>query len=257
MRKHNLITILLLAFLLLGTHISRAQEKTEREETKESPLSINLDLMSRYVWRGYDFGASPSIQPAMSYSKWGFTLGTWGAYTLNNINTGIQEVDLYLGYSFLDMFTVTVTDYYFVDEGSDYNYFDYDEYTTGHVFEGSIAFSGTDKLPLSVLLATNFYGNDARRINADGTEGNIQFSTYAEFAYAFKYFDIFMGFNLTTADAEKGESGFYGDSFGVINLGISASKEIKITEKFSLPLYAALITNPQKEKIYLVAGFTF
>lgn len=240
--------------MILGNHTSWAQEDTIMEE---SPLSIDVDLMSRYIWRGQDFGAAPSIQPGISYSKWGFTLGTWGAYTFNNVNTGVQEVDLFLSYTFLDMFSVTVTDYFFPDEAGEYNYFNYKDLTTGHVFEGTLAFEGTEKLPLSVLLATNFYGADARRINDDGSVGNIQFSTYAELAYAFKHFDLFMGFNLTTPDTDKGESGYYGDSFGVVNLGISASKEIKITEKFSLPLYAALITNPQKEKIYLVAGFTF
>lgn len=246
--------ILVLAFTMLGTNLSWAQEETTSEE---SPLSLNVDLMSRYVWRGQDFGAAPSIQPGISYSKWGFTLGAWGAYTLNNVNTGVQEADLYLSYSINDMFSVTVTDYFFPDETVDYNYFDYKDKSTGHVFEGTIAFNGTEKLPLSILLATNFYGADARRINDDETIGSIQYSTYAELAYAFKYFDAFMGFNLTSPDKDNGESGYYGDSFGVVNLGISATREIKFSEKFSLPLYVALITNPQKEKIYMVAGFKF
>lgn len=38
---------------------------------------------------------------------------------------------------------------------------------------------------------------------------------------------------------------------------ISGTKEIKISENFNLPLYIALITNPQKEKMYFVAGFRF
>ena len=254
MRRYKMMMVLVLAFTMLGTNISWAQEETT---TEESPLSLNVDLMSRYVWRGQDFGAAPSIQPGISYSKWGFTLGAWGAYTLNNVNTGVQEADLYLSYSVNDMFSVTVTDYFFPDETVDYHYFDYKDKSTGHVFEGTIAFNGTEKLPLSILLATNFYGSDARRMNDDGTSGTIQYSTYAELAYAFKHFDMFMGFNLTTPDSDKGESGYYGDSFGVVNLGISASREIKITENFSLPLNVALITNPQKEKIYLVAGFNF
>lgn len=254
MRRYKMMMVLILAFTMLGTNLSWAQEETTSDE---SPLSLNVDLMSRYVWRGQDFGAAPSIQPGISYSKWGFTLGAWGAYTLNNVNTGVQEADLYLSYSINDMFSLTVTDYFFPDEASDYNYFDYKDKSTGHVFEGTIAFNGTEKLPLSILLATNFYGADARRMNDDETVGSIQYSTYAELAYAFKYFNMFMGFNLTTPDADKGESGYYGDSFGVVNLGVSASRDIKITDKFSLPLNIALITNPQKEKIYLVAGFNF
>mgnify|MGYP002639652514 CR=1 FL=1 len=250
MKKHNLFTILFLILIVLGGNTIQAQE-----EAKESPFSVNVDLMSRYVWRGTDFGASPSIQPGLSFNKWGLTVGAWGAYATNL--PGVQEADLYLSYNITDMFTLTFTDYFFPDEINGYKYFNYKEASTGHIFEGSISFNGTEKFPLSVLLATNFYGADARRLNDDGTTGNIQYSTYAELSYAFKYFEAFMGFNLTTPDADKGEAGFYGDSFGVVNLGVSAAKDIQITEKFSLPLTASLITNPQSEKIYLVVGFSF
>ncbi len=252
MRKSKFFWILLLVATLSGTNLCQAQEEVVADE---NPFSVGVDIMSRYVWRGTDFGASPSIQPAVSVSKWGLTLGAWGAYATNK--GGIQEADLYLSYSIKDMISITVTDYFFPDEINGYKYFNYDGDQTGHVFEGSISFNGTEKLPLTLLFATNFYGADARRINEDGTTGKIQYSTYAELGYAFKYFEAFMGFNLTTPDTDKGEAGFYGSSFGVVNLGVSAAKEIQITEKFSLPVSVSLITNPQKERIYLVAGFTF
>jgi len=246
-------------FLLFATliiSVSTLIAQPDSTSTKlNNPLSINLDIMSRYVWRGTDYGGSPSIQPGISYSLAGFTIGTWGAYTTNN--PGIQEVDLYLSYSLKDVISLTVTDYFFPDENSNYNYFDYGDIRTGHVLEGSVSFNGTDKLPLTALIATNFYGNDARRINNNDSLGGIQYSTYAEISYSFKYFNIFMGANLTNPDTDKGETGYYGNSIGIVNLGISTSKKIKITDKFSLPVTASLITNPQAEKIYLVAGFSF
>ncbi len=243
---------LLLLFIALQGGLLYGQQ--DSVDTKH-PLSITLDLMSRYVWRGTDYGGSPSIQPGISYSLAGFTFGTWGAYTTNN--PGVQEVDLFLSYSIKNMFSLTVTDYFFPDEGSNYNYFEYGEIRTGHVLEGSLSFDGTDKLPLSIFVATNFYGADAQRLNADSTSAGIQYSTYAEAAYTFKYFNVFMGFNLTYPDTERGEIGYYGTSIGVINLGLTASKKIRITDKFSLPVTASIITNPQAEKIYLVAGFSF
>jgi hypothetical protein len=51
--------------------------------------------------------------------------------------------------------------------------------------------------------------------------------------------------------------GYYGTSLGVVNAGINAHKEFKITEKFQLPVFVSLITNPQKENIYFVAGVGF
>lgn len=235
---------------MVGTDI-QAQE----EDKKDSPFSISCDLMSRYVWRGTDYGASPSIQPGVEYAIGGFTIGTWGAFTTNL--PGVQEVDLYTSYTFKEIISLTVTDYFFPDEVVGYNYFNYKEATTGHVFEGTLSYNGTEKLPLSAFVATNFYGADAKRINDDGTTGSIMFSTYAEIGYAFNYVDVFMGFNCTTADTDKGESGYYGNSFGVVNLGATFSKDINITQRFSLPLTASLITNPQAEKIYLVVGLSF
>ena len=43
-------------------------------------VDLGADIMSRYVWRGTDFGNSAAIQPGLSYSKEGFTVGAWGAW---------------------------------------------------------------------------------------------------------------------------------------------------------------------------------
>ena len=242
----------ILFFILSVVFTVNAQSDADK---KTNPFSVSCDLYSRYVWRGTDFGASPSIQPGLEFNKNGFSAGVWGAYALNR--TGSQEADLYVSYTVKDMFTFLVTDYYFPDEFNDYNYFDYKSASTGHIFETSVLFNGTDNLPLSLMLAANVWGADAQRLNPDGSVKGIQYSTYAELNYSFKYIDVFMGANLTKPDATTGETGFYGSSVGIVNLGVTASKDIKITEKYSLPLSVSLITNPQAEKIYLVAGISF
>lgn len=252
MRKYCFITLLVTVLSLSSSSFVSAQDDNLKPE---NPISINLDLMSRYVWRGLDYGASPSIQPGIEYSESGFALGAWGAYTTNR--PGVQEVDLYASYTYKEKFTFLLTDYYFPDEYSDYNYFDYASNSTGHILEASVSFNGSEKCPFSLLLASNFWGADATRINQDGSTGNLQYSTYAELGYSLKFIDLFMGWNLTKVDKNKGEVGYYGDSIGIVNLGISTSKEISITNTFSLPLQVSLITNPQAGKIYLVAGFTF
>ena len=251
MKKKYLIAIGFLIFWFGIMPKTMAQEV----EKATSPFSLSLDMMSRYVWRGTDFGASPSMQPGISYSHKGFTVGAWGAYAMNL--TGAQEADLYVSYSPVEMFTVTLTDYFFPDEVNDYDYFNYDKNSTGHILEASVSFNGTEKLPMTVLLATNVYGADAARLNAGGEQTGIQYSSYAELKYSFKNIDLFIGANLTDPNEDHGESGFYGDKMGVVNLGISTSKEIKITNSYSLPLNISLITNPQAKRIFLVAGFSF
>lgn len=251
MKKYSILILLFVFLSLLNSNIICGQTV----EAEDNPIGLSVDLMSRYVWRGTDFGGSPSIQPGIEYNKNGITIGVWGAYATNL--PGVQEADLYISYTINDMFSITLTDYYFPDELSDYSYFDYKNATTGHILEATLGFNGTEDFPLSVLVATNFWGADATKINSDGTAGSIQYSTYAELSYSLKYFDLFLGANLTSVDANIGESGFYGDKVGIVNLGLSTSKEISITNSFKLPLTVSLITNPQAEKIYLVAGFSF
>lgn len=47
------------------------------------------------------------------------------------------------------------------------------------------------------------------------------------------------------------------NGFAVCEVGIEASKEIKISESWSLPLFAKAIWNPSTEGLYFVAGLSF
>lgn len=243
---------------------------------KEKPeLDFGADVMSRYIWRGTQFGGnSPSLQPSVNLSYNGWELGAWGAYSLSGDNAG-QEFDLHLGYTFLnDQFNLTVTDYFFPTEGDDYNYFEFNNKITGHVLEGTFSFNGNDKIPFGLMVAVNFWGADAVETsdNPSSTDFNnrtgLQYSTYAELSYSHKMnndvtVDAFLGVNFTDPKKNnpltgyEGESGYYGSKAGVVNLGMTLSKEIAVNEKLSLPISASIITNPVDEKIYLVFGFSF
>ncbi len=249
MKRTYFVLVVLLGMFFFSQATVIGQEKSS------NPFSLSCDLMSRYVWRGTDFGASPSIQPGISYTKGGLTVGAWGAYATNL--TGVQEADLYLSYSPIDMLTFTVTDYFFPDDVNANHYFDYKDTSTGHIFEASVSFNGTKKLPFSILVASNLYGADAVKYKDTGENDGIQYSSYAELTYSFKNLDVFMGANLTSPNEDRGETGFYGDGIGIVNLGITSSRDIKLGSEYTLPLSISLITNPQAEKIYLVAGLSF
>src|SRR6056297_1976031 len=99
--------------LMLGSGLNiNAQDETK--ETKSS-VSVNADLVSRYVWRGVDYGNSPAIQPGIEYANGNFAFGTWGSYSTSS-NTGGLEADLYTSYSFGFGLSIGVTDYYFPGE---------------------------------------------------------------------------------------------------------------------------------------------
>jgi hypothetical protein len=44
--------------------------------------------------------------------------------------------------------------------------------------------------------------------------------------------------------------------FDICNIGISTSKEIKITDDFSLPVSGAAILNPSYEAFHIVVGIS-
>jgi len=236
-----------------------------------SPIQFGADLMSRYIWRGVDLGGeSPNIQPGLKVllnSKdtiHSFSIGAWGAYNFNTVN---QEADLYITYTFRNIFSFTLSDYYFPGSPtytvSQKKYFRYKNDNTGHVIEPMISFNGTESIPFTLLFAMNVYGADSRKVNTDGTLGDIFMSKYVEVGYKNSIkgvdYNAFVGAAIDDPDEEKGEVGYYGGnkSAGIVNLGVKASKKIKITNDYSLPVQASLISNPEAEKIYIVFGISF
>jgi hypothetical protein len=228
----RIATLLLFLFALALLMTTTVQVKAQEEE-KSSPLDIGVDLVSRYVWRGTDYGSSPSIQPSMELGLGGFALGVWGAYTTNL--PGVQEMDLYASYTFSDIVTIGITDYFFPDEIFGYDYYEFRGDSSAHILEGMASFNGLENLPLTFMVGYNFAYDS-------------QNSTYFELGYSFSILNIFLGAG----------NGFYttDGKFNVVNLGISVSKDIKITEKFSFPISASFITNPQARKVHFVFGIS-
>lgn len=240
----------------------------------DSPITFGADVMSRYVWRGINLGGNtPSIQPWLRYTinsadtTHSFSAGAWGAVSIGELAT--QEADIVLSYTYKGMITLWFSDYFFPAEAFNARnkYFNYDAKTTGHVFEPCITFNGTEKIPFTFNFSMNVYGADKRKKKDDGNggfeDGDIFMSKYVELGYKKEIkgvdFNAFVGGVLDDPDEDKGELGFYGEnrSAGIINVGIKASKKIKITDKYDLPVQTQLIFNPEAENIYFVFGISF
>jgi len=216
---------------------------------QESLFKFNAgaDVMSRYVWRGLDYGASPSIQPTLSISGAGFELGYWGA--ISTLGT-YSEVDLYAKYT-ISGFSVMATDYFFpgdvVPASKNQQYFNWEKATTGHLIEGAVQYKNAEVMPFSLLAGVFVYG--AGDLKEDG---NQNYSSYFEVTYsgtlAGNNFDLFVG---GTAGA-----GLYGSSEGVVNTGLTVYRGIKLTDDFTLPVKASVIANPQASNIHFVLGIT-
>lgn len=228
--------IVLLAMGLVMSMTTLAQDEIE--------TTVAADVVSSYIWRGQDLG-SAAVQPTLGVGYKGLSLTAWGSYGLVN-TADAKEFDLTLAYT-TGGFNIGVTDYWFDRGGLDPEgrYFKYDAHGTNHVFEGNI---GYDFGPLSLQWFTNFTGNDYK------ADGKRAYSSYVEVAVPFKLSDIKW---TATAGAVPFESVQYGTSgFAVTNLALKATKEIKVTDTFSIPVFGQVVGNPCSQKAYLVFGFT-
>ena len=214
--------------------ISMAQDKVEAD--------IGADLVSGYIWRGQDLG-NVSIQPSASVSYKGFFLSGWGSVGLDKEDT--KEFDLTLGYS-TGGFSVSVTDYWF-DGGPEY--FHYGAHNTSHVFEAQV---GYDFGPLAVNWYTNFAGADGVKEN-----GKRAYSSYLALSAPFKLGGLDWTVDLGMVPWETTFYNGYTSGFCVSDVSLGASKDIKITDSFSVPAFAKVSVNPRTEGAYFAFGLSF
>lgn len=190
---------------------------------EESSWSTGVDVYSSYVWRGAKFGSGPAMQPGVKYSNGGFTVGAWGSYCFSTNEA--MEADLYASYGVSlgesSSLTFTVTDYYFPAAA----YFDGDS----HYFEPMISL-GLGSFSLAGAYMTN--ANDMY------LEAGVAIGAVSLFAGA--------GDGQYTKDA----------SFNLCNVGVKTSKEIKISDSFSIPVSGSVILNPSTEQFHIVVGFS-
>lgn len=203
-------------------------------------FSLGADIVSRYVWRGTDFGESASIQPGLAFTTGGLEIGTWASYAVDPSSAGANEHDLYVSYT-KGPVSFGVTDYYFPAPGGA-GFFNFEGDGAGaHWIEPFVSFAGSETFPIS-LYAGLFAHNDPDN------------SLYLEAAYPF----AIDGTELSVKTAVVPmESAFYGtDGPGIVTLGLSATRVLPITDSFSLPVSVSYIMNPESERTFLVFGVT-
>ncbi len=204
--------------------------------------TIAADVVNQYIWRGQDLG-DVSLQPTLGIAYKGLSLTAWGSVGLSDSND-TKEFDLTAAWQ-VGGFHIGVTDYWFNTPNE--RYFDYAAHSTSHVFEANV---GYDFGPLALNWYTNFAGNDG--VN---NSGDRAYSSYLEAAVPFSL----AGCQWTaTVGAVPYATSFYAEAngFAVTNVSVKATKDIRVTDSFSVPVFAGIATNPSSEKAWLLFGFT-
>ncbi len=222
----GVLTVLAGCVLIPPMHLNAQQEEPS------SPFSLGADLVSSYLWRGTKFGTGPAIQPYVELGLGNFSVGSWGSYTFTTDEGA--EADLYLSYGFDFGLSLGLTDYYFPGT----NYFDVSDSTGAHALEINLGYEIS-----GLSISANYFLNEA---GGAGTEGG---DMYFELGYSFSSFGVFVG----------GGNGWHmsDGEFGICNIGVTTSTELKISDHFSLPVSGAIILNPDREQFHVVVGVSF
>ncbi len=242
MKKASMIrkTMLSIVSLLM---LSGATLNAQDAESSDVDVTVGADLVSSYVWRGGK-AAGASVQPSLGVSYKGLGITAWGSTPLTD-GTGKKEVDFTASYSVSGL-GLALTDYWW-DGDSTGKYFRSADGASGHMLEGSLSYSLPEAFPLSISWNTFFLGDGNKK-----GDGKNSYSTYVEFAYPFAIKDV--DFSVSTGFTPW-ESVIYGTSgFQFISATVGASKELKITDSFSLPIFADVIFSPRYQDVNFVVG---
>ena len=230
--------IVLFAMALVISMTAFAQDEIE--------TTISGDIVSQYIWRGQDLG-NAAIQPTLGIAYKGLSLSAWGSYGIANADD-TKELDLTLAYT-IKGFNIGITDYWTNDGGDpEARYLKYEAHSTNHIFEANI---GYDFGFASLQWFTNFAGNDGT--NKDGKRA---YSSYFEISAPFKLASV--DWTATAGSVPFATTSYNGwtSGFAVTNLSLKATKDIKITDTFSVPIFGQVVANPCSQKAYLVLGLT-
>lgn len=232
-----------LTFLLI--FLSAYQYSSASNENSIFNANFSVDFMSMHTWRGYATSDMPTVEPSLELSTANSKVGIWAAHSIDG---KYSEIDLYFSYQYKNI-TFSVFDYYCppsykeTDEITNYT-----RYSTKHTIELALEYNNMFKSPFNFMVASMVYGDD---LNSETKEN--RYSTYFQFSYSTTIeknsIDLVLGFNAF-------DNTYYADSFGIVNAGITTTRNLKAFKSKEIPLQASLITNPTMNSLFLKFGFT-
>ena len=248
MRK--LFLVLAMALTLVNV---KAEEKNGFGATlKESNFHLNVDLQTKYLWRGMEMmteDSAPVIFPSIAYTTGGFYAYVMGGYSING---KYSEVDLGASYT-TGWFTFGLNGYYYPTNNTpNDNYFDFKSKTTGHWWEAVVTMAPTN-IPGYIMVSNFFAGADR---NLDGKQA---YSTYAEIGTHYDFLkDNTISLAVGAAFNKSCYNG-YEHNFGVTNIEFKYTYTLHFKNDWTLPLSASYVINPVREKSFvnLTAHFGF
>lgn len=245
--RNSVLRILLCAHLFIFA-MSLCAQNTDSHFDWSASAAIN----SNYIWRGlYCGGLSLQVDATVSYASifanmwWNVGATDW---TFQHLN---PEVDLSIGFSRWGLSVYYIHMYYFdhYADGTRSRFFDMHNYVPGGggtTGEWRIAYRISDKIPLSMLLATRTFGRDGYI----DQQGNLRraYSTYIELGYDFTWGKNWLLATRLGMTPAKSLYTAYQGNFAICHIGLNLRKtwSFSTSSKLSpnLTAFANLMLNP-------------
>ena len=217
--------------------------------------SVNCDIVSRFIWRGANFGDAVSIQPYTSLGIGDLSLYMWGSFALASQSPATPDfLAFWLQYpveTSFGTFTTTLSDWVFRNVAGDtanaQSRFFFNTKGEGHgnhIIEAALLYTGPDAFPVEFLFAKNVYNDPG-------------YSGYMQVSYPFEVNDISLKASLGGVTGKSSMWYFTEESgFHLYNVQLSATKNIDFTAQYSVPVTVSYVLNPYTETSWMVFSVT-
>lgn len=282
MRKILFSVIMALKFCIISGQVldNEVSKDSISPESVKGTWDMNLDLASRYIWRGQSWGGDyPVLQLYGNYNlSEQFSVGFWTTtnfkkeyYDKDRASKGYQELDFVLNYAPTDYLTVSLQDYYWPStdkqEGVSNDFFNFGNDGSQSVDLQFLFDFSERKLPFWTTLSTLIAGNDFRYKDENDEKGKQNFTTYIEFGYTYEaplktQLAPVVGFVINNKAKYYTYADYDKPSF--VNLGCKLSRDFELGKHFIMPVWLNYTYNAASDldnlepfgKQFLVAGLT-
>lgn len=234
-------------FYVLITVLVTFHAVVKSQESQSIKTQLKFDFVSRHLWRGMRNNTTPAVQPTIRFDGNMFFGGFWASYSLGSEN--VQEIDIYTGLKYKNV-DLTIIDYYNPIDTAGWkgDFFEFRNSKTRHTLDAIITINPTSHFPLSLTLATMFYGFDK-----DSLSKKNLYSTYVEAEYTFfKNDNTRISFHIGGTPYKS----YYASKTAITNTGITVTRNIHFNSNITIPVKGSFILNPYTHQVFLLAAFT-
>lgn len=226
--------ILFLALILSALKVSG-------QDSLKSNTLTSISISSKNFWRGNVYGDNtPTLSGTLGYSKNWLEIGVTGTSPINGSRTGYGIwAETYITLKLPENLSITLDDYYFFNAQDSLNdYFNWSNGNTQHIIEYRAKYA-IDRF--TVMGSVVVYS---------------AFSSINSFYLESEYFVLPKELSIS-GGAVFGQSALnFFDKGGIAFVGITGYRNIKLNDKFIVPLKVAVMSSPNYKNAFKAPGFT-